>query len=159
MSQSDSVTIKLPPKIVELFEGEARYRCAYGGRGSAKTRSFALMTAIRGYQWGMEGKQGQILCAREHLNSLDESSLEEVKSAIRGVKFLSDYYELGEKYVRSKDGRINYVFSGLRRNLDSIKSKARIILCWVDEAEGVSDSAWQNIIPTVLEDNSHLWIT
>ena len=159
MSQTDTVEINLPPKIVDLFEGEARYRCAYGGRGSAKTRSFALMTAVRGYQWGMEGKQGQILCAREHLNSLDESSLEEVKSAIRGVKFLSDYYELGEKYIRSKDGRINYVFSGLRRNLDSIKSKARIILCWVDEAEGVSDSAWQKLIPTVREDDSEIWVT
>ncbi len=96
---------------------------------------------------------------REHLNSLDESSLEEIKSAIRGVDFLSDYYEIGEKYVRSKDGRINYVFSGLRRNLDSIKSKARIILCWVDEAEGVSDSAWQKLIPTVREEDSEIWVT
>ena len=151
--------IKLPPKIVSLFEGECRYRCAYGGRGSAKTRSFALMTAVRGYQWGMEGKQGQILCAREHLNSLDESSLEEIKSAIRSVDFLSDYYEIGEKFVRSKDGRINYVFAGLRRNLDSIKSKARIILCWVDEAEAVSDSAWQKLIPTVREEDSEIWVT
>jgi phage terminase large subunit len=155
----ETAEIRLPPKIVSLFKGDARYRCAYGGRGSAKTRSFALMTAVRGYQWGMEGKQGQILCAREHLNSLDESSLEEIKSAIRGVDFLSDYYEIGEKYVRSKDGRINYVFSGLRRNLDSIKSKARIILCWVDEAEGVSDSAWQKLIPTVREEDSEIWVT
>jgi phage terminase large subunit len=154
-----TTTVKLPHKIVEIFEGEARYRCAYGGRGSAKTRSFALMTAVRGYTWAMEGKQGQILCAREHLNSLDESSLEEVKSAIRSVDFLSDFYELGEKYIRSKCGRINYVFAGLRRNLDSIKSKARIILCWVDEAEGVSDTAWQKLIPTVREDNSEIWVT
>ena len=43
-----TTTVKLPHKIVEIFEGEARYRCAYGGRGSAKTRSFALMTAVRG---------------------------------------------------------------------------------------------------------------
>lgn len=151
--------ILLPPKIVGLFEGDARYRCAFGGRGSAKTRSFALMTAIRGYQWGMAGKQGQILCAREHLNSLDESSLEEVKSAIRSVPWLASYYEVGERFVRSKDGNINYVFSGLRRNLDSIKSKARIILCWIDEAEGVSDAAYTKLIPTVREDDSEIWIT
>ena len=29
--------------------------------------------------------------------------------------------------------RISYVFAGLRHNLDSIKSKARILLLWVDE--------------------------
>lgn len=151
--------ILLPPKMVSLFEGEARYRCAHGGRGSAKTRSFALMTAVRGYQWGMGGKQGQILCGREHLNSLDESSLEEVKSAIRSVPWLLAYYDIGERYVRSKDGNINYVFSGLRRNLDSIKSKARIILAWIDEAEGVSELAWSKLIPTVREDDSEIWVT
>ncbi len=149
----------MPPKLIPVFLGEARYRGAYGGRGSAKTRSFAKMTAVRGYQWGMQGLEGQILCAREYMNSLDESSLEEVKAAIASEPFLAEYYEVGEKYVRSKDGRIRYVFSGLRQNLDSIKSKARILLCWVDEAEPVSEAAWQKLVPTVREDNSEIWVT
>jgi phage terminase large subunit len=151
--------IELPPKLVNLFDGEARYRVAFGGRGSGKTRSFALMSAVYGYRWGMSGKQGQILCAREHLNSLDESSLEEVKSAIRSVDWLDAYYEIGEKYVRSRDGRVSYVFAGLRRNLDSIKSKARVILAWVDEAENVSEAAWQKLIPTIREEESEIWVT
>jgi phage terminase large subunit len=151
--------IELPPKLVNLFDGEARYRVAFGGRGSGKTRSFALMSAVYGYRWGMSGKQGQILCAREHLNSLDESSLEEVKSAIRSVEWLDAYYEIGEKYIRSRDGRVSYVFAGLRRNLDSIKSKARVILAWVDEAENVSESAWQKLIPTIREEESEIWVT
>jgi phage terminase large subunit len=151
--------IELPPKLVNLFDGEARYRVAFGGRGSGKTRSFALMSAVYGYRWGMSGKQGQILCAREHLNSLDESSLEEVKSAIRSVDWLDAYYEIGEKYIRSRDGRVSYVFSGLRRNLDSIKSKARVILAWVDEAENVSEAAWQKLIPTIREEESEIWVT
>jgi phage terminase large subunit len=151
--------IELPPKLVNLFDGEARYRVAFGGRGSGKTRSFALMSSVYGYRWGMSGKQGQILCAREHLNSLDESSLEEVKSAIRSVEWLDAYYEIGEKYIRSRDGRVSYVFAGLRRNLDSIKSKARVILAWVDEAENVSESAWQKLIPTIREEESEIWVT
>lgn len=151
--------IELPPKLVDLFDGDARYRVAFGGRGSGKTRSFALMSAVYGYRWGMSGKQGQILCAREHLNSLDESSLEEVKSAIRSVEWLDAYYEIGEKYIRSRDGRVSYVFAGLRRNLDSIKSKARVILAWVDEAENVSEAAWQKLIPTIREEESEIWVT
>lgn len=154
-----TATIELPPKLVDVFDGAARYRVAWGGRGSGKTRSFAKMTAIRGYQWGASGQEGQILCAREFMNSLDESSLEEIKAAIRSEPFLNEYYEIGEKFIRSKDGRIKYTFSGLRHNLDSIKSKARILLCWVDEAEPVSDEAWRKLIPTIREEGSEIWVT
>ena len=151
--------LKIPNKLVPVFEGKSRYRGAYGGRGSGKTRTFALMTAVRGYQWGMAGKTGQILCGREFMNSLDDSSLEEIKAAISEVPWLADYYEVGEKFIRSKDGRVSYVFAGLRRNLDSIKSKARILLAWVDEAETVSETAWSKLIPTVREHDSEIWVT
>jgi phage terminase large subunit len=107
----------------------------------------------------MSGQEGQILCAREYMNSLDESSLEEVKAAIASEPFLLAYYEIGEKYIRSKDGRIKYTFAGLRHNLDSIKSKARILLCWVDEAEPVSEEAWRKLIPTIREEGSEIWVT
>ena len=151
--------IELPPKLIPVFQGEARYRGAYGGRGSAKTRSFALMTAVRGYMWSMAGEEGIILCGREFMNSLEDSSLEEVKAAIRSEPWLAEHYEIGEKFVRTKDGRIAYTFAGLRHNLDSIKSKARIKLAWVDEAEPVSETAWQKLIPTVREHDSEIWLT
>lgn len=154
-----TATLEIPPKLIPVFSGETRYRGAHGGRGSAKTRTFAKMTAVKGYQWGMSGQEGQILCAREFMNSLDESSMEEIKSAIRSEDWLEAYYEIGEKYIRSRDGRIKYTFSGLRHNLDSIKSKARILLCWVDEAENVSDLAWSKLIPTIREEDSEIWVT
>lgn len=152
--------IEIPPKLVPVFENEGvRYRGAYGGRGSAKTRTFALMTAIRGYMAAMNGQSGVILCAREYMNSLEESSMEEVKQAIRSVPWLSDFYELGEKYIRTKCRSVSYVFAGLRHNLDSIKSKARILIAWVDEAESVSETAWTKLTPTVREAGSEIWVT
>lgn len=151
--------LTIPPKLIPVFTQDARYRIAKGGRGSAKTRTFALMTAVRGYQWGKEGKSGQILCGREFMNSLEDSSLEEVKAAIRSVPWLEEYYELGDKFIRSKDGMISYTFAGLRRSLDSLKSKARILVAWIDEAETVSETAWRKLIPTVREDNSEIWVT
>jgi phage terminase large subunit len=48
---------------------------------------------------------------------------------------------------------------GLRHNLASIKSKARILLLWVDEAEYVQESAWVVAIPTVREEGSEIWVT
>ena len=152
--------LDIPEKLIPVFEGDARYRGAYGGRGSGKTRTFALMTAERGYLWGYhEKRSGQILCGREFMNSLEDSSLEEIKQAIRSVDYLNKYYEIGEKYIKSKDGNITFTFVGLRRSLDAIKSKARILLAWVDEAENVSDMAWQKLIPTVREQDSEIWVT
>lgn len=151
--------LELPPKLIPVFAGEADVRGAEGGRGSAKTRSFAKMTAVRAYMWDQAGREGQILCGRQFMNSLADSSLEEVKAAIRSEPWLLEHFEIGEKYVRTKSGCINYSFAGLDRNIDSVKSKARILLCWVDEAEPVTEEAWQVLIPTLREEDSELWVT
>lgn len=154
-----SVQVELPPKLIPVFTGAADVRGAYGGRGSAKTRSFAKMTAVRGFMWSKAGREGIILCGRQFMNSLDESSLEEIKAAIRSEPWLEEHYDIGEKYVRTKDGRVAYKFTGLDRNVDSVKSKSRILLCWVDEAEPVTEEAWQKLIPTLREEDSELWVT
>lgn len=155
----ETARIELPPRLIQVFDGEADVRGAYGGRGSAKTRTFALMTAVRGYMWSAGGLEGIILCGRQFMNSLDDSSLEEVKAAIKSQPWLERHYEIGEKFVRTKDGRINYKFAGLDRNIDSVKSKSKILLCWVDEAEPVTEEAWQTLIPTLREEESELWVT
>lgn len=157
---SDTVQLPIPAKLAPLFIAvDKRYRCSHGGRGSAKTRTFALMTAVKAYQASNNGESGVILCAREFMNSLEESSMEEVKQAIRAVPWLAAHFDIGEKYIRTIDRRVSYVFCGLRHNLDSIKSKARILLCWVDEAETVSETAWQKLDPTVREKGSEIWVT
>ncbi|MCK2149521.1 phage terminase large subunit [Marinobacter alexandrii] len=155
--------LELPPKLIPVFtdskEEAIRYRGAYGGRGSAKTRTFALMSAVRAYAFAESGSSGVILCGREYMNSLEDSSMEEVKQAIRSVPWLDAYFEMGERYIRAKNRRVWYTFCGLRHNLDSIKSKARILLAWVDEAETVSEVAWQKLLPTVREQSSEVWAT
>ena len=160
---SDKAQIALPKKLIPVFAGRADVRGAYGGRGSGKTRSFAKMAAVRGYIFGRAGQGGIILCARQFMNSLADSSFEEIARAIEEEPFLADYYEIGERYIRSKDGMIDFAFAGLDRNIASIKSKGRILICWVDEAEPVTDAAWLTLIPTLREEgsdwNAELWVT
>jgi phage terminase large subunit len=157
------VTVQLPAKLRSIFIGPADVRGAWGGRGSAKTRSFAKMAAVRGMMFGSSGVSGIIVCARLFMNSLEDSSLEEVKRAIEDESWLSDYYDVGDKYIKSKDGRISFAFSGLDRNIASIKSKGRILICWVDEASPVTNDAWSTLIPTLREEgsdwNAELWVT
>lgn len=164
----NTAQIELPPKLIPVFLGEARYRGAFGGRGSAKTRTFAKMTAVWALSFAQAGVSGIILCGRELVNSLDESSFAEVKAAIESEPdLLLPYFELGSTYIRTRDKRVEYAFAGLRHNLRSIKSKARILLCWVDEAEPVTEEGWTTLIPTVREEGelggddweSEIWVT
>lgn len=158
-----TVKVQIVPKLIPVFTGPADVRGAYGGRGSGKTRSFAKMAAVRGYIYGNSGIKGQILCARQFMNSLEDSSLEECKRAIEDEPFLAEYYEIGEKYIKSKDGNIWFSFAGLDRNIASVKSKGRILICWIDEAEPVTDHAFRVLVPTLREEgsdwNAELWVT
>jgi phage terminase large subunit len=77
----------------------------------------------------LAGEAGVIVCGREFQNSLDESSMAEVRQAIESEPRLQAHYELGEKSW-TRDGRIDFRFTGLRRNIESIKSTSRIRLLW-----------------------------
>lgn len=159
--------VAIVPELIPVFEGPADVRGAWGGRGSGKTRSFATMIAAFGMAFGLGGVRGQLVCGRQFMNSLEDSSLEECKRAIEDDPILSDYYEVGEKYIKSRDGNIDFTFVGLDRNVASIKSKGRILILWVDEAEPVTDDAWMTVIPTLREEggsgkdawNAELWVT
>lgn len=151
--------IDVPDKLIPVFAGPARYRGAWGGRGSAKTRTFAKMAAVQGLRAAQAGQEGIVLGCRAYMNSLDDSSLSEVKAAIASDPWLASHYQMTEKTVATNCGRVSFKFAGLMRNVESIKSKARILLCWVDEAEEVPEQSWQALIPTVREAGSEIWVT
>ncbi len=145
--------VQLPRKLLPVFAGKARYRGAHGGRGSAKSFSFAKMLAIRGYQ-----TPSRILCCREYQNSIKESSQAEIVRAIDSEPWLKAGYDTGEGFIRGLNGT-EFIFRGLRHNYGSIKSMAGVNLCWVEEAETVSDESWRVLIPTIREPGSEIWLT
>ena len=152
--------IDLPPKLIPVFTGPASVRGAYGGRGSGKTMSFAKMTAVRAVMWDQAGREGAIVCGREFLNSLDDSSMAEVKSAIESEPWLAERFDVGAKYIRTRSGRISYKFSGLdKKTVQSIKSKSKILLLWIDEAEPISEETLNIVEPTLRQEDSELWVT
>ena len=146
--------IEIPPKLIPLFTPEyIRYRGAHGGRGSAKSFTFAKMTAIRGYMEPMK-----ILCCRQQQNSLKDSVFDQVKMAIKSEEWLDNFYEIGESYIRGKNGT-EYIFRGLKRNIEEIKSMTGVKICWVEEAEYVTEESWMKLTPTIRVPNSEIWLS
>lgn len=147
--------IQLPPKLLPVFakpRGETFYRCAYGGRGSGKSFTFALMAAI----WGAI-EPLRILCTRELQKSIKQSFHAELKSAIASDEWLSSCYDVGEAYLRGHNGT-EFIFEGLRHNIGSIKSTAQIDLCIVEEAEDIPEYSWIDLEPTIRAPKSEIWV-
>jgi len=146
--------IELPPKLIPLFKparGELRYRCAYGGRGSGKSFSFALMAAVWGYAEPL-----RILCTREIQNSIKESFHAELKAAIASKPWLVDHYDVGVDYLRGINGT-EFLFKGLRHSMSGIRSLAQIDLAIIEEAEDAPEESWRQLLPTVRAPNSEIW--
>lgn len=150
------VKIELPPKLIPVFtpkRGELLYRGAYGGRGSAKSFSFALMAAIWGY-----AEPIRILATREIQASIKESFHAELKSAIAAYPWLEAHYDVGVDYLRGRNGT-EFMFKGLRHNSSAIKSLAKIDLTIVEEAEDVPEESWLALEATVFrQPKSEMWV-
>ena len=111
------------------------------------------MTAVRGYAEPL-----RILCCRELQNSIKDSVHAELVAAIEAYPWLNDHYEIGETFIRGRNGT-EFVFKGLRHNYQQIKSTSGINICWVEEAETVSEQSWKNLIPTIRAPGSEIWLT
>lgn len=147
--------IHLPPKLLPLWTTpDLRYLIADGGRGGAKSFSFAKMLAIKGYQ-----DPGPILVAREYQNSIKDSAFAEIVRAIRSEPWLEAQYKIGENYIRGRNGITDFLFRGLHHNAHEVKSITGVKYCWVEEADLVSDASWDYLIPTIREPGSQIWVT
>lgn len=146
--------VQLPPKLLPLFtppRGSLRYRGAFGGRGSAKSFSFAKMAAVWGYAEPL-----RILCTRDLQVSIKSSFHAELKHAIASEPWLEASYDVGIDYLRGNNGT-EFIFRGLRHNIGGIKSMAQIDLCIVEEAEDVPERSWVDLEPTIRAPKSEIW--
>jgi len=147
-----SLRIELPQKIRQIFRGKARYRGAYGGRGSGKSVGFARMCLILAY----EAKR-RILCAREIQSSIRDSVLQELITQAYAIG-LDHEFDYGENYFKGKNGS-QFLFKGIRHNYREIKSMSNVDICWIEEAEAVSEESWRVLIPTIRKAGSEIWLT
>lgn len=129
-----------------------RYRVAYGGRGSAKSWQFARALLVHGLSQPL-----RILCAREYQASIRDSVHRVLADQITRLG-LDAFYTIQESAILGANGT-EFLFKGLRRDIAQIKSTEGIDICWVEEAEAVSDTSWRTLIPTIRKDASEIWVT
>ena len=140
------------PKIKQLVNSDARYLIAWGGRGSGKSYGFGDVIGL----WGLDEPGIRILCTRDIQNTLSDSALAIVKRTIKDRK-IHEYFKETKHGLSCVNGT-EYIFRGLQ-NPSNIKSLERIKYCWVEEAQRVSQDAWDILIPTIREPGSRFLIS
>ncbi len=143
---------EFPERLAFLFQPK-RYKVAWGGRGSAKSWSIARALLIIAAQ-----KTKRILCAREFQNSIQDSVHKLLAEQIK-LLGMEDQYVVQKTTIVHRVTGSEFIFYGLRHNIDSLKSMEGIDIAWVEEAHTVSGSSWEKLIPTIRKAGSEIWVS
>lgn len=152
---NDTIRPRLPP-WAKPFRHAARYKVAHGGRGSGKSWTVARMILLNAFQRPL-----RVLCARELQISIKDSVHRLLSDQIEELG-LTGAFEVGQSFIRgagSANAGTEFLFKGLRHNAGEIKSMEGIDVCWIEEAQAVSESSWELLIPTIRAAGSEIWIT
>jgi len=139
------------PEKMQWFLYPSRYKTAYGGRGSAKTRTIASILVERA-RCAFE----RILCCREIMKSIQDSSWQEIVDEINR-RSLEDEFSITDKKITHKETGSSFGFEGLYRNQTKIKGYAGATIAWVEEAENVSLRSWDYLVNTIRAKDSEIW--
>jgi len=143
--------VEFPTKMGSLFK-KARYKVYYGGRGAGKSHSIAKALLVKGVK-----KPIRVLCAREYMTSIKDSVHKLLSDQIELIG-LQSFYEVTQNSIRGKNGA-EFAFVGLKNNIANVKSFEGIDICWVEEAQTVSKTSWNVLIPTIRKEESEIWIS
>lgn len=139
------------PRWANLLFQQRRYKIAKGGRGGAKSWTIARVLLILG-----ASRTIRVLCARELQRSIQDSVHALLVDQIQQLG-LQGYTILKHEITHINGTR--FMFEGLRYNTTKIKSLEGIDVCWVEEAESISEASWNILIPTIRKEGSEIWIS
>lgn len=153
---SEPTFTDFPEKLEPIFE-PSRYKILYGGRGGAKSWGIARAFLIMGAQ-----RPILVLCCREIQKSIEASVYRLLKNQIKTLG-LESFYEVQKTTILGRIGTTaegtQFFFEGLRHNGDNLKSYEGVDYAWVEEAQVVSRSSWETLIPTIRKDGSEIWVS
>jgi len=129
-----------------MFEEEASWYVPYGGRSSGKSweiaiRILQLMFAERHF----------VVCARETFTSIGSSSYKLMVDLI-DMLGLTEYAKITRNTIEVPHTGSLAVFKGLSTSTGTdrgFRSLEGISLCWLEEAQYVSEESWRSARPTL----------
>lgn len=141
------------PRAFRPLLKPARYKGAFGGRGSAKSHTFAEMLLERCLM-----QPTRAVCVREHQRTLDDSVKRLLEDKIQHYELGGHFRTLKTHIETPRGGTI--IFLGLKdHTAESIKSLEGFDVAWVEEAQVLSQRSLDLLTPTIRVPGSEIWFT
>lgn len=137
-------------KFLDTLFAEYRHKAIHGGRGSAKSWSVATYLPIKA---GRQKKR--IVCARQFQNSIRDSSKELIEKRITALG-MATQFDVTDRYITHRGTKSQFLFVGLERNVESIRSLEGADIVWIEEARNTSKKSMEILLPTVRAAGSEL---
>jgi phage terminase large subunit len=153
LSIQKSSTLQIPTaRIFEPLLLPARYKAAYGGRGSGKSHFFGELLVET-----CQAERGTLaVCIREAQRTLAQSSKRLIESKIAALGIGSGFKIYSDKIEAPGDGVV--IFRGMQdHTAESIKSLEGFRVAWIDEAQNLSARSLSLLRPTIRAKGSELW--
>lgn len=130
-----------------------RYKAFHGGRGSAKSHSFAQQLLLDAVQSPL-----RIVCGREVQQSIKQSVKRLLDDKINTLGLQAFYHSLDQE-IRGANGS-HFSFVGLSQmSVDQVKSMEGVDRFWGEEAQTFSKRSMEVLIPTIRKPGSELWFS
>ena len=145
--------VELPRVFQDLLTAKARYKLFYGGRAGGKSFAMADALLIKA-----TSKKMLIACVREVQNSIKDSVYKLIADRINfyGLK----EYKLYEDRIVNLKNKSKFIFKGvLEQHSQNIKSLEGVDICWCEEAQKISERAWEILDPTIRKEGAEIWIS
>ena len=142
----------LNPALRDFWMAPARNRVLYGGRSSSKSwdaAGFAIFLS--------QACKIKVLCTRQFQNKIEDSVYTLLKIQIERFG-LKDRFKIIDNKITCLTTGSEFVFYGLWRQIDEVKSMESIDIHWSEEAHLLTEAQWEVLDPTLRKDGSQHWI-
>lgn len=129
-----------------------RNRVLTGGRASSKSHDAAGQATFLSHNYTTK-----FLCARQFQNRIADSVYALLISKIDAFG-LGDHYKVGESSIVHRQTKSEFLFYGLARNLNEIKSIEGVDILWLEEAHALTKAQWEILEPTIRKEGSQIWV-
>lgn len=142
----------LNPVLRPFWELPGRNKVLYGGRSSSKSWDAAGVAIFIAANY-----ETKFLCTRQFQNKIEESVYSLLITQIDRFGMNNEFRILKNKIIHRRTGS-EFLFYGLWRHIDEIKSLEGVDVCWIEEAHNLMENQWRVLRDTVRKNGSQFWI-